>query len=252
VKSAPALDPARRTSSRSAHARTAGGGADLRLLGCFELVCEREVVMLPMSAQRLLVFLALHDRPLLRPYVAGMLWLDNGDERASANLRSALWRANRAGRSLVDATSGSLRLAQHVRIDVRERTAVAHRLLDGDDGWTESDLDESQFSGDLLPDWYDDWLVIERERFHQLRLHALEAICERLTASGRFGRALEAGLAAVAGEPLRESAHRALVKLHLAEGNRAEAIRQYNVYRKLLREQLGLEPSTHMLELLRA
>jgi DNA-binding SARP family transcriptional activator len=67
-----------------------------------------------------------------------------------------------------------------------------------------------------------------------------------LTAARRFQAAVEAGLAAVAGEPLRESAHGALIKAHLAEGNRGEAVRQYCVCRQLLRDHLGLEPSRQM------
>jgi DNA-binding SARP family transcriptional activator len=78
----------------------------------------------------------------------------------------------------------------------------------------------------------------------------LECVCERLAARGEYARALEAGLTAVAGEPLRESAHRAVVKVHVAEGNHAEAIRQYRLYRELLHDQLGLTPSLQMLELL--
>ena len=62
-------------------------------------------------------------------------------------------------------------------------------------------------SDDVLPDWYDDWIDTERERF-QIRLHALERLCERLTVERRFGEALQAGLAALRTEPLRESAHR--------------------------------------------
>jgi DNA-binding SARP family transcriptional activator len=94
-------------------------------------------------------------------------------------------------------------------------------------------------------------LIIEQERFHQLRLRALECVCERLTACGEYARALEAGLAAVAAEPLRESAHRALIKVHLAEGNRAEGVRQFHFYEKLLHDEIGLAPSPLILELLR-
>ena len=54
------------------------------------------------------------------------------------------------------------------------------------------------------------------------------------------------GLAAVAGEPLRESAHRALITAYLAEGNRSEALRQYRFFRHLLADELGLEPSPLM------
>ena len=39
--------------------------------------------------------------------------------------------------------------------------------------------------GELLPDWYDDWVLLERERFRQLRLHALDALCDDLTRAGR-------------------------------------------------------------------
>jgi DNA-binding SARP family transcriptional activator len=84
-----------------------------------------------------------------------------------------------------------------------------------------------------------------------LRLRALDTLCERLTRAGRLDAALEVGLAAVAGEPLRESSHRALIRVHLADGNVAEAIRQYRLCRRLLREQLDLEPSDQMAELLR-
>ena len=94
-----------------------------------------------------------------------------------------------------------------------------------------------------MPDWYDDWLLIERERFRQLRLHALEALCSYLADRGLFAAAAQAGLSAVAGEPLRESAHRALITAHLLEGNFSEAMRQYRIYSQILQTQLGLEPS---------
>jgi DNA-binding SARP family transcriptional activator len=101
-------------------------------------------------------------------------------------------------------------------------------------------------------DWYDDWVILARERFRQARLHALEALCLSLASSGRYAEAAEAGLAAVAGEPLRESAHRALIQAHLAQGNPGEAIRQYRLCRRLLHEQLGLEPSPQLDELVGA
>ena len=59
------------------------------------------------------------------------------------------------------------------------------------------------------------------------------------------------GLAAVAAEPLRESAHRAVVSVHLEEGNVSEAIRQYRLCRRLLGTELGIEPSERMQVLVR-
>jgi DNA-binding SARP family transcriptional activator len=77
----------------------------------------------------------------------------------------------------------------------------------------------------------------------ELRLHALDALAERLTAAGRYPDATSAALAAVKAEPLRETAHAALIRVYLAEGNRAEALAAYQQYRALLRTELGLEPT---------
>jgi len=74
-------------------------------------------------------------------------------------------------------------------------------------------------------------------------LHALDALAERLTASRRYADATSAALAAVKAEPLRETSHAALIRVYLAEGNRAEALAAFERYRALLHAELGLEPS---------
>jgi DNA-binding SARP family transcriptional activator len=75
-------------------------------------------------------------------------------------------------------------------------------------------------------------------------MHRLEDMAGALRRSGRFAAALQAGLTAVRCEPLRESAHRCVIEVHLAEGNQSEALRQYQAYRQLLAEELGLPPSS--------
>jgi DNA-binding SARP family transcriptional activator len=203
-----------------------------------------------MNGQRLLAFLALQGRPLTRSFVAGSLWIDSTDNRASASLRSALWRLNRDGR-FVDANGEQLALLPAVQVDVADAVAQAYRLLDPacDDV---PGLGEVRLHDDLLPDWYDDWIALERERFRQLRVHALERLCDLLIGAGRFGEAIETGLAVACAEPLRESAHRILIRAHLAEGNRAEALAQYRRFRTLLHDELGLEPSQEMSSLVAA
>jgi DNA-binding SARP family transcriptional activator len=223
------------------------GSLELSLLGPFELRCEKRSVPLSTNAQRLLAFLALHPHPIMRVHVAATLWTDSCDERAFASLRSLLWRLPRPGCPLVQATVRHVQLSPYVAVDFRAAAILANRLLD--DGCEDPERDEQTWAlldRVLLPDWYDDWVVAERERYRQLALHALEALSERLVAAGRYRRALVAALAAVASDPLRESAHRALINVHLAEGNVAEASRQYHVFKDLLDARLGLAPSPRL------
>jgi DNA-binding SARP family transcriptional activator len=106
------------------------------------------------------------------------------------------------------------------------------------------------YRDDLLPGWYDDWVVMERERFHHLRLQALDMLGARLLAGRRFGDALQVGLAAVQAEPLHETAHRLLIRIHLEQGNIAEAIRQYRRYEFMLDREVGAVPSAVMRRLI--
>ena len=226
----------------------------LALLDSFQLTCDGVDVPLPLSAQRLLAFLALHPRPLLRGYIAGALWPNTSEERAHASLRSALWRLRRPGRSLTQARDGRLGLDAAVAIDVRELDELAHRILerDGSRALADPTSELIGLSGDLLPDWYDDWVLVEREHVRQLRLHALEALCDRLLEAASYAEAAEAALAVIATDPLRESAHRALIRVHLAEGNIGEALRQYAFFRRLSTQLLGLDPSPEMEQLMGA
>jgi DNA-binding SARP family transcriptional activator len=225
----------------------------LSLLKGFALSVDQKRVPVSSSAQRLVALLALQDRPCTRTYIAGMLWPETTGPRANANLRSSLWRALRTGHHLIDASAQEMAIARHIDVDIREAMARADRLLDSsrpcDDiltAQTRADL-----SVDLLPGWCDnEWVLVEQEQYHQLRLHALEAMSERLIIAERHGEAVAAGLAAVRAEPLRESAHRVLIKAHLAAGNRGAALRQYEQYRRLLHDELSLEPSPALRNLL--
>jgi DNA-binding SARP family transcriptional activator len=221
----------------------------LRLLRGFDVRHQGEVVTLPMSTQRLVAFLALRGRPLHRLHVAGVLWTDASEDHANACLRTALWRLKRLKATMVAATSTHLALSDTVAVDARDAATRAMEILHGG-GRGEGAVHPLSDAGELLPDWYDDWVLIERERLRQLVLRALERLSSEARAAGRFADAAEAGLAAVAQEPLRESAHRLVVEAHLADGNPGEAMRQYRLFARLLTGQLGLEPSPLMRALL--
>jgi DNA-binding SARP family transcriptional activator len=203
---------------------------------------------LPRAVQRLVAQLCLARRTT-RTATAGRLWPDVPEDHAHGSLRSALWRLNRVAPGLVEASGGALRLAADVRVDVRDLTDWARRATAPPADPGEVAVPDAALLGDLLPGWYDDWVLLERERLRALRMQALEAVAGRLAALGRYAEALEAAHAAIRAEPLRESAHRTVVGVHLAEGNVAEAVRAFEFFRTMLEEELGVRPSEQMTRL---
>jgi DNA-binding SARP family transcriptional activator len=131
-------------------------------------------------------------------------------------------------------------------VDARELELAAERVLHNGPGPASSDVDSLVRAAELLPDWYDDWVLQERERLRQLRLLALEAEADALIRTRRYSEATIVALAAVGSDPLRESACRLLMRAYLGEGNVAEALRQFARFRAALRNDLGLEPSPQM------
>jgi DNA-binding transcriptional activator of the SARP family len=216
----------------------------IHLVGGFSVEVGDHRIALPISPSRLIAYLALQARPCSRSNLAGVLWPDGSQDRAMGNLRSVLWRMRALHLDAVEMTGTSLRLVADAVVDLDVLTRAAEAVLDRS---TESDptaIGELVRAGDVLPDWSDDWLVVERERFRQLRLHALERAAARLAADGRIGRAIDICVAVVAEEPLRDSAQRMLIELHLAEGNHVEAVRQYRTFWQLIEDEVGIEPSS--------
>ena len=153
----------------------------------------------------------------------------------------------------VAASQHELSLAEGVTVDLQHAKALARRLLDPVIPPVPGDLGTSAvvaMSVGLLPDWYDDWVLVEAEDWRQLRLHSLEALADHLTAAGRWGEAAAAACAAVRGEPLRETSHAALIRVFLAEGNVSEAVREFTSYQALLHDELGLEPTPRLCRLI--
>ena len=211
---------------------------------------RREV---PEGSKRLLAFVALRGFRVDRRVAAGALWPFGDDARATGNLRSALWRLRGAGVDVVDADRHSLGLRSDVKVDCDVVGEWADRLITGRQ--LSADLAVSPMCDgalDLLPGWFDEWVVIERERLRQRVLHALEALSRLLTDAGCHADAVDVAMTAVQSDPLRETAQRVLLEAYIAEGNLTAARQKYLAYRRLLEEELQVEPAAGLTELVGA
>jgi DNA-binding SARP family transcriptional activator len=179
-----------------------------------------------------------------------MLRPDASEQHALGSLRSAIWRLNRVCPGVLQSTRDCLGLASAVTVDVQQLKDVVSHVLRKPEDMASVGLADGALSMELLPGWYDDWVLTERERLRQLRLRALEVCAENLLEQAHYAPALEAAQAAVQSEPLRESAQRLTLRTLLAQGNRAEALRQFNSYRRLLVAEIGLEPGKETWDLL--
>jgi DNA-binding SARP family transcriptional activator len=169
-----------------------------------------------------------------------------------ANLRSVMWHLRRQNIAILTHDRAGLWL-EGVAIDIDVLRNVASRLMRFPDEaeFGEEEVELVLLGGELLPGWSDEWLDAPREYYRQLRLHALEAMCSWFARARQFGPAIQACLTAVAAEPLRDTGHRELIRVYLSEGNRSEALRQYQVYRSLMFEELGLGPSPDITALMK-
>jgi DNA-binding SARP family transcriptional activator len=221
-------------------------GIAVRLIDGFAVTVDGREHHIPAPCQRVLAFLALRERSTHRLLVAGALWPDQTDARATANLRAALWRINQVVGRAIEASRTDLRVAPHVRVDVRELMSVVDEMTGVAPRQRHIIRLRDLLEGALLPGWYDDWVTEHREQIRLVQLHALEVWTERLIDAGHVDDAVHVAALAASTEPLRESAQRALILAHLAGGNRSEAIRLYRRHADLVRSELGAAPSRQL------
>ncbi|MER6051491.1 bacterial transcriptional activator domain-containing protein [Streptomyces sp. NPDC001793] len=225
--------------------------AYLELLNAFEFAYAGRRIPLRLGGQRLLALLALQKHGVYRVLAGEQLWPDCTSSRAAANLRSALCQVRQIRpETVVDSVGQRLRLAPWVDVDLDRVRKTAQQVIDGVRPLpADCDVLVDELNRELLPGWPDDWLVLERERWDQVRLHALESLAQQLQAAQQYLPALQAALTAIAIDPIRETAHRIIVEIHLAEGNIACALKRYHAYRELLQQELEVAPSPQMARL---
>lgn len=201
-------------------------------------------IALTADARRLVAYLAVHPRAQRRAALAADLWPGLAGPAALRLLDEAVAAVDVPGLLAGDDGGadgdGALSLAGDVEVDLAAAMRLL-RTLPETPGSHDTDL--TPLLSDILPGWTAAWVAVERERFRQLRLHAVEERSARLTAAGRHDDAVALARLAVRSAPSRESARRAAINAMLAQGDVAGAMDEYDEYQELLRSSVGVAPA---------
>lgn len=210
----------------------------MQLLGGFSLFRDGDPIDVPVSSARVLAFLGLQRTFVPRTALASNLWPRVDGRRALGNLRSAVWRLPEGAREGLRRREGELAIGEHVVCDVhgidRAARRQSPRLIPPD---------PCGLCAELLPGWYDDWILVERERLAHWRAELFERLSNTSCQQGRYHDAVLYAVASISVEPLRESAHQALLRAHAAQGNEAEVDSHFEMLVDLLDDALGVGPA---------
>ncbi|BDI31656.1 hypothetical protein CCAX7_37070 [Capsulimonas corticalis] len=208
-------------------------------------------------AASLLAFLAVHRRRSHpREELIEMLWPDEDADATRIRFRQVLTTLRRTLESacpdmsdLLIADRVSVRLSADVSTDVAQfedaltaaarseapetRAAALRRAVDA-------------YGGELLPGYYDDWVLGERRRLEEDYLTALNRLTQALSDGGDNSQALEYARKAVRQDPLREEGHADLIRLLAADGRIADALRQFRELEQILWKELRVTPGAEI------
>jgi predicted ATPase/DNA-binding SARP family transcriptional activator len=228
---------------------------DVRLLGQFDVQHNGMRLTIPSrNAQALFAYLILNAGKMQRrERLAGLLWPDSSEQNARSNLRHELWRLRKAfpldvsTYFHIDDLAIAFNPESQYSLDVHllENTPLAGATADG--------LMQalSAYRGQLLPGFYEDWILIERNRLHMLFESRIARLLEILQAEGRWEEVLHWGMHWVAVEQWSEPAYRALISAYANTGDISKAAATYERFSQGLQKELGVSPSEQTRELVK-
>lgn len=199
------------------------------------------------KAQALLCYLVVTARPHSRPALATLLWGDMPEANAATNLRKALSNLHQLVGAHLTITREDVAFnrEQPYRLDVE---AFEGHLRQATPAACQDAV--ALYQGDFLDGLYvpeapdfEAWLLVQRERLRDLAAQAWQTLVTHHTAHRAYAQGVEAAQRLLTIDPWREEAHRQLMLLLARSGQRSAALKQYGTCRRLLAEELAVEPT---------
>ncbi|MFQ6059295.1 MAG: tetratricopeptide repeat protein [Anaerolineae bacterium] len=216
------------------------------------------------KARALLCYLAVEGRPRSRDMLAGLFWGELPEARAQSNLRRVLTNLRRVLASPAGALPHLLITRQTVEfnresdywLDVEE---FEEAIGEGRKAKELSSLIPrlsslraavELYRGDFLEGFFlkdcpafEEWVMIERERLRQMALQALHSLAAHHAARGEYAAGIDYAIRLLTLDPWREEAHWQMMLLLALSGQHSAALVQYETCRRILADELGVEPT---------
>jgi ABC-type oligopeptide transport system substrate-binding subunit/DNA-binding SARP family transcriptional activator len=223
----------------------------VNLLGPMDLRYDGQQLCKPptLKSRSLLAYLILHrDRPQARERLVDLFWGDRPERRARRSLTTALWHIRRClpEEELILSELNTVQFdpGSELWLDVDEFQAQAARP---EIASLQSAV--ALYRGDLMDGFYDDWIITERYRLEHLFCEALTRLMNVQESRGDHEALLATAARLLQQDPLREDAHRVMMRAYCLLGRRNAALEQYRHCRRIVQEELGVEPLAETSEL---
>ena len=223
------------------------------LFGSFELKVQDRSVHLPTrKMEALFAYLVLHPGVQNRERIASLFWGDSPEELARRSLRTALSALRKElGEQFILTDRETIQLNPEIPVwaDVYEVEKQAKEILSANNHVV-SGMETTLYRGDLLQDFYDDWVLEEREHYRTVFVNALTHFAQFLKTRGEYQSAISIANKMIAIEPGNEQAYQHLLFCYGALGDRSEALKAYEECARRLMDQFGVEPSAATMALI--
>ncbi|MBK6325594.1 MAG: hypothetical protein KA362_04855 [Chloroflexi bacterium] len=237
---------------------------EIRLLGTMQIIRpDGRPLRLPPSVQSLFAYILLfqaRNQPLQgyrREALANLFWRDQPEKNARRCLSTALWRLRRelneqnSASYLLPGVNGEIGFdfaSDHwLDIEAFERGVQAGLSVVMEEMRAEHvaalETAVQLYTGELLENCYEEWALRERERLNLLYIRCLGRLMRYYRHHEIYEQGIYYGKKILAADPLREQVHRELILIYMVSGQRVLAIQQYDMCRRVLAEELGIEPT---------
>jgi DNA-binding SARP family transcriptional activator/tetratricopeptide (TPR) repeat protein len=230
---------------------------DVSLLGGFQITYNDQEVK-TLQAERLILLVSyLHlnsEKPILRKQLAFTFWTDTTEEQARTNLRNLFHHLRKAFPEIdsfleTDGQSIQWKADPPIESDVTQFHAALRQAKRAENDPARIQYLQQAihiYRGELLPGYYEDWLLTRREELHQAYLTALSQLAKLLEDSRQYEDAIEITNRLIRSEPLNESAYQLSMRLHALNQDRAGALQAYHACVTAMRRELDMEPSVEI------